>query len=311
LKTSQNPRFTQYLILFFGVMSISTAAIIIRYAQAEANSLVIAAARMIISTLPLIPIVLIRHTGELRKLTRRSIFLSLLSGLFLAIHFATWITSLEYTSIASSVVLVCTTPIWVTLFGVIVYHEKVSRAVLLGIGLALVGGIFVALNEACSLSFISISCNFESAAMSGRSIFGNILAFIGALMAAGYLLIGRAVRKKVSLVPYAFIVYGTSAIVLSGWIFASHTPVGSYSPMTYLYFVLLAVFPQLIGHSSLNWALKYLPTTYVAIAQMGEPVGSTILAIVLFNEVPSPLKIIGALFILAGIYTVSRKALSG
>jgi drug/metabolite transporter (DMT)-like permease len=81
--------------------------------------------------------------------------------------------------------------------------------------------------------------------------------------------------------------------------------------MTYLYFVLLAVFPQLIGHSSLNWALKYLPTTYVAIAQMGEPVGSTILAIVLFNEVPSPLKIIGALFIMAGIYTVSRKALSG
>jgi drug/metabolite transporter (DMT)-like permease len=310
LKTSQNPRFTQYLILFFGVMSISTAAIIIRYAQAEANSLVIAAARMIISTLPLIPIVLIRHTGELKKLTRRSILLSLLSGLFLAIHFATWITSLEYTSIASSVVLVCTTPIWVTLFGVIVYHEKVSRAVLLGIGLALIGGIFVALNETCSLAFSGITCNFGAVTMSGRSIFGNILAFIGALMAAGYLLIGKDVRKKVSLVPYAFIVYGTSAIILSGWIFASRTPVESYSPMTYLYFVLLAVFPQLIGHSSLNWALKYLPTTYVAIAQLGEPVGSTLLAIVLFKEIPSPLKIIGALFIMAGIYTVSRKALS-
>ena len=128
-------------------MSISTAAIIIRYAQAEANSLVIAAARMIISTLPLIPIVLFRHTGELKDFQNRALILSLLSGIFLAVHFATWITSLEYTTIASSVVLVCTTPIWVTLFGVIVYHEKVSRAVIVGIGLALIGGIFVALNE--------------------------------------------------------------------------------------------------------------------------------------------------------------------
>lgn len=291
-------------------MSISTAAIIIRYAQAEANSLVIAAARMIISTLPLIPMVLFRHTGELKRLSKRSVILSLLSGIFLAVHFATWITSLEYTTIASSVVLVCTTPIWVTLFGVVVYHEKVSRAVIVGIGLALIGGIFVALNESCSLSFISFDCDFTSAAVSGRIIIGNILAFVGALMAAGYLLIGRVVRKNVSLVPYAFIVYGTSAILLSGWILLSQTPVGVYSPMTYFFFALLAVFPQLVGHSSLNWALKYLSTTYVAIAQMGEPVGSTLLAIIIFKEIPSPLKIIGALFIMAGIFAVSRKALT-
>ena len=129
-------------------------------------------------------------------------------------------------------------------------------------------------------------------------------------MAAGYLLIGRVVRRNVSLVPYAFIVYGTSAILLSVWILVSRTPVSVYSPMTYFYFILLAVFPQLIGHSSLNWALKYLSTTYVAIAQMGEPVGSTLLAIILFKEIPSPLKIIGALFIMAGIFAVSRKALT-
>lgn len=310
MKNSPNSRFSQYLILFFGVMSISTAAIIIRYAQSEANSLVIAAARMIISTLPLIPIVLLRHTGELRRISKRSLILTLLSGLFLAIHFASWITSLEYTTIASSVVLVCTTPVWVTLFGLVVYHEKVSRAVLLGIGLALIGGIFVALNETCSLSFIKVSCSFQTTLISGRIIFGNVLAFIGALMAAGYLLVGRAVRNQMSLVPYACIVYGTSAIILSIWILVSRIPVGTYSPMIYFYFVLLAVFPQLIGHSSLNWALKYLPTTYVAIAQMGEPVGSTLLAVILFKEFPSPLKIIGALFIMAGIFAVSRKALS-
>lgn len=308
MKPLQKTRISQLLILIFGVLSISTAAIIIRYAQREANSLVIASARMLLSTLPLIPIVLFRHKEEIKRISRRSLFLSLLSGTFLAIHFATWITSLEYTSIASSVVLVCTTPVWVTLFGVFVYREKVKGIIWVGIGLALLGGSFVALNEVCSINSLSLSCNFGGFEFAGKTIFGNLLAFIGALMAAGYLLVGRAVRPHLSLVPYAFIVYGTSAVLLTGWVLLTRTSINIYSPVTYLLFVLLAIFPQLIGHSSLNWALKYLPTTYVAIAQMGEPVGSTMLAIVLFKEIPSPLKIIGAVFILAGIFTVSKNA---
>lgn len=310
LQKPTQTKITRFFILFFGVISISTAAIFIRFAQKEADSLVIAAVRMIISAIPLIPIVLINHRIEMSRISRRNLFLSLLSGFLLALHFASWITSLEYTSIASSVVIVCTTPIWVTLFGAIVYREKVSNTTIIGITLALVGGIFVALNETCVLGFSGIVCNFGTNSNNGIHFFGNFLAFIGALMAAGYLIVGKEVRKQVSLVPYAFIVYSFSAVVLSLLVVTTRTPVTLYQPVTYLFLILLAIIPQLIGHSSLNWALKYLSTTYVSIAQMGEPIGSTILAIFIFQEIPSAIKILGALLILAGIFTVSKSSIS-
>ena len=110
------------------------------------------------------------------------------------------------------------------------------------------------------------------------------------------------------LAPYALIVYGTAAIVLILMLLIYQVQVPVYQPTTYFYILFLAIFPQLVGHSTLNWALKYLPTTYVAIAQMGEPVGSTMLAILLFNEIPTPLKILGSMLILIGIFTATVKA---
>ena len=305
MKTS-NTKAGQFIILFLGVINISAASIFIRLAQKEASSFVIAAARMIISTIPLIPIVILKHLPEIRKISKKDLFLSLLSGLFLAIHFASWITSLEYTTIASSVVIVCTTPIWVTLFGAIIYREKVGKAILIGIILTMLGGIIVALSENCSAALLNPICNFNISQMGGNRVLGNILALIGALMAAGYLIIGKAVRKQVSLVPYAFIVYSTSAVFLSLLVIFTKTEVKLYQPLTYLWLIFLAIFPQLIGHSLFNWALKYISATYVSIAQMGEPVGSTILAIIIFREIPSSLKVVGALIILTGIFVVSR-----
>ncbi len=310
MQNSTHTKVTRFFILFFGVISISTAAIFIRFAQKEADSLVIAAARMTISAIPLIPIILISHLNDMRRFTRKNLLLSFLSGFLLALHFAAWITSLEYTSIASSVVIVCTTPIWVTLFGAIAYHEKVRRNTIIGILLALVGGVLVALNENCVLNFSGLVCGFRASGNNGTQVLGNVLAFIGALMAAGYLIIGKEVRKQVSLVPYAFVVYSSSAVILSLLVVITRTPVKIYQPVTYIFLILLAIIPQLIGHSSLNWALKYLSTTYVSIAQMGEPIGSTILAIFIFQEIPSAIKILGAVFILAGIFTVSRSSIS-
>jgi drug/metabolite transporter (DMT)-like permease len=140
----------------------------------------------------------------------------------------------------------------------------------------------------------------------GKAFFGDLLALIGALAAAGYLLIGRRLRASVSALTYVFVVYGMAALVLVGIMFvAGQSPVG-YPPVTYLWFILLALVPQLIGHSSYNWALGYLSAAYVSIALLGEPIGSTILAYILLDETPSGLKIFGAILILIGIYVASR-----
>jgi drug/metabolite transporter (DMT)-like permease len=308
LKKASDSKSVKLIVLFFGVLSISAAAIFIRLAQKEVNSFVIAAARMMFSTIPLIPVVVFGHLPEIKKISKKDLLLSFLAGLFLAIHFASWITSLEYTTIASSVVLVCTTPIWVTLFGVIFFHEKVDRTILLGIFLTLLGGIIIASSENCSISFLRPTCNFEMTQISGNRILGNILALLGALTAAGYFMIGKTIRKKVSLVPYVFIVYATSALFLCVLILFTGSEIHPYQPLTYLWVILLAIFPQLIGHSLFNWSLKYISATYVAIATMGEPVGSTILAIMIFREIPTPLKVVGAVIILIGIFIVSRES---
>jgi drug/metabolite transporter (DMT)-like permease len=311
LKQASNSRSVKFIVLFFGVISISAAAIFIRLAQKEVNSFVIAAARMTFSAIPLIPIVIYRHIPEIRKISKKDLYLSLLAGLFLAIHFASWITSLEYTTIASSVVIVCTTPIWVTLFGVIFFHEKVDKVILIGVFLTLLGGIIIALSESCSNSLIHPVCNFEMTQIAGNRMLGNTLALLGALTAAGYFMIGKTVRKQVSIIPYVFIVYATSAFILCLLLIFTRSEIIPYRPLTYLWLILLAIFPQLIGHSLFNWSLKYISATYVAIATMGEPVGSTILAIIIFREIPTPLKVVGALIILTGIYIVSRESTTG
>jgi drug/metabolite transporter (DMT)-like permease len=133
-----------------------------------------------------------------------------------------------------------------------------------------------------------------------------MLALAGAIAAAGYLLIGRSLRVRVSLVSYVFMVYGMAAIVLVAiMLTAGESPFG-YPPVTYLWFLLLALIPQLIGHSTYNWALGYLSAAYVSIALLGEPIGSTFLAYLLLKEIPTPMKIIGAILILVGIYIASR-----
>ena len=299
------PKPAIFLVLLVGVLSISTAAILIRYAQSEADSLVIAAARMLLSVVPLIPVAFLRYRKQLFSLPYRSVALSVLSGTFLALHFAAWITSLEHTSIASSVVLVCTTPIWVTLFGTVIQKEATSRAVISGIIIATLGGLAVGIDGICTLTPGGLTCALPESMIGRSSTYGNILALFGAWMAAGYLLAGRKARGDVDLVPYAFISYSVAAMILVAIVAALKLPVTGFSHETYLYFVLLGLIPQLIGHTSLNWALKYLPTTYVSIAQMGEPVGSTILGMLLLNEYPTPIKIMGGILILVGIYTVT------
>jgi drug/metabolite transporter (DMT)-like permease len=309
IQNKKSPPFPPTFAIPFGILAVSTASIFIRYAQAEgAPSLVIAAARITIAALMLAPLVWLRHRPELRTLTRRALGLALLSGLFLAVHFAVWITSLEYTTVASSVVLVTTTPLWGALLAPLTIKEPLTRPVLIGMGLALLGGTIVALSDSCTLTGASLICPSFSDFVGGRAFLGDFLALMGAFAAAGYILVGRHLREGMSLVTYVFLVYGMAAIVLLIVMFSSgQTPFG-YSPQTYLWFLLLALVPQLLGHSTFNWMLGYLPAAYVSVALLGEPIGSAILAYFLLGETPTLLMIFGAILILAGIYIASQQS---
>lgn len=293
------------LVLAIGILAVSTASIFIRSAQEYAPSLVIAAYRLTIASLVLAPIAMTRRRGELRALNRNAIGLALLSGLFLALHFATWITSLEFTTVASSAVLVATVPLWVALLSPFTLKEPITRYVWVGMGLAMIGGIVVGLSDTCQWSGGGLVCPPATEFFKGKAFIGDMLALAGALMGAGYIVIGRKLRPNLSLLGYVFIVYGMAAVILLVLMFSAGLPATGYPPVAYLWFALLALGPQLLGHSSFNWALKYLSAAYVSISLLGEPIGSTILAYFILDEVPSGIKIFGAILILSGIYIAS------
>ena len=295
-----------FLGLFLGILAVSTAAIFIRYAQVYAPSLVIATYRLSIAAILLAPVAYFRHRAELRALKRKELLLSLFSGFFLALHFATWITSLEYTTVASSVVLVTTTPLWVALLSPFTIKEPLSRPIMLGMGMALIGGIIVGLSDSCSWVGSTLACPTFTEMIRGKAFFGDVLALIGAIMAAAYLLIGRRLRSQMSLVSYIFVVYGMAALVLLVLTLGARQPLQGYPQQAYIWFVLLAIVPQLFGHSTFNWALRYISAAFVSITLLGEPIGSTILAYFFLNEIPTLLKVFGAILILAGIYVAAR-----
>ena len=305
MQTDSPPAVPLFVAIGFGILAVSTAAIFIRFAQASAPSLVIAAYRLTIASIVLAPAAFIRQRSEILALKRKDLLLAALSGLFLAVHFASWITSLEYTTVASSVVLVSTVPLWVSILAPFTIKERLAWPVLAGMLLALAGSAIVGVSDTCSWSSAQIACPSALEIFGGKSFWGDILALIGAFMGAGYILAGRGLRGRVSLLSYISIVYGIAAVTMILIVLIVRLPIFGYSEQTYLWLVLLALVPQLLGHSTFNWALRYLSAALVAITLLGEPIGSTILAYFLLHEMPTPLKIIGAILILFGIVIAS------
>lgn len=303
---SKAPAFPPIVVLGFGILAASTASLFIRYAQRDVPSLVIAAYRLSLATLILSPFILARNRHELGHLKCRQIILMIMSGVFLAFHFATWITSLEYTTVASSVVLVTTSPLWVALLSTIILKERLPGIAWIGICIALIGSVVVTGGQVCQVQSGGLVCPQLSDFIQGRAFWGDFLALVGAWMAAGYLLVGRKLRAQITLGSYIFIVYGTAAIVLIAAALAARQKLAGYPAVDYVWFLALALFPQLLGHSSFNWALRYLSAAYVSVNLLGEPIGSALLALVFLGEKPSPLEIAGGLLILCGIYVVSR-----
>lgn len=267
----------------------SLASIFIRLAQAEGlPSLVIAAGRVSIATVLLTPLALARYHGAIRGLNRRDLALSASAGFFLALHFATWISSLEYTSVLISVVFVTTNPLWVALLEFSFFKTRLSRAVLIGLALAVGGGILIGLTG-------------EAGSAGSNPVLGALLALAGAIAFAVYLVIGRGVRSKLPLIPYIWLVYGWAAIFLLVVVVIGRLPVTGYSAQGYFWLVAMAIFAQLIGHSSFNYALGYLSATFIGISTQMESIGGAVAAFVLFGEKPLPLQIVGSLIILLGV----------
>jgi drug/metabolite transporter (DMT)-like permease len=280
-----SPPYNAVLVLAIGIFGVSTGAIFARLAEAPA--LVTAAYRLGLAALILVPLAAWKAGDELRNLSIREYRLAVLSGFFLALHFASWISSLDYTAIANSVVLVNTIPLWVGLFTPLIVKDRLGRATTTSIIVSVIGGAIV---------------GFGDFATGGQSLLGDLLAVIGAICAAVYLLLGRSLRPKLSLLSYVAICYGSAALFLWLAVIVLQLPVRGYDTQTITAFWAMALVSQIIGHSSYNWALKWFSSGFVAVALLGEPIGSTIMAYFIFNEGLTWPKFIGGLIILSAIY---------
>lgn len=275
----------KYLVLM-GVFFTSLSSIIIRLSSAP--SLVISSYRMLITVLLLIIPMLSKHKGELTKITKKDYFLCIISGIFLALHFAFWIASINMTTIASSTVLVSCSPIFVAIASYFLFKEKLSKRAIFSIGLAFCGTILIALEGK--------STAMESAAK------GNAMAFLGGIFVAGYFILGNIVRKRVNAIPYVFIVYSVSTIVLFILCFTTNTKIYPYSIKEFILFFALALFCSILGHTIYNWMTQYVSATFISSSTLCEPVFASIIALILFNEVPSTNTLIGGIIILVGIF---------
>jgi drug/metabolite transporter (DMT)-like permease len=283
-----------YLVLIAGVVIVSFSSILVRYAQSAAvPSLTIAAGRLLVAALLLSPLAWWRVGAELRNLARRDVLLAAGSGAFLAVHFAGWISSLEFTSIASSAALVSTNPLWVGLASLLLFRERLRSLTLIGMTLTLAGTILIGLSDSASSS-------------APNPTLGNTLALIGAAAGSGYLLIGRNLRRRVSIVAYIWLVYSAAAVVLVIWALLAGQSLFGLPPVAYLLILGLAIGPQLLGHTSFNYALSTLSATFVAVAILGEPIGSALLALLIFGETFAPLQLAGFVLLLAGIVIAAR-----
>ena len=278
--------------LAVGILAISFAAVFVRFAQAEGvPTLSIAAWRLTFASLVLLPYSWARHRDEIQSFSPRQWGLLIASGVFLGLHFATWIASLGYTSIASSVVLVSMGPLFVGLGSWFFLRERPGQRVIVGIALAAAGSIVI---------------SWSDFGQGQDQLLGDLLALTGAVMVAGYLMIGRSIRSHHSLVPYIAPVYGFAMLTLLAIAIAGRQTMWGFSASAYGWMVLLGFVPQLIGHSTLNWALGHLSATYVALVTLSEPLGSSLLAYLILREGFTWLIGLGGVLILLGIGIASR-----
>lgn len=279
-------------ILAIGIVAVSMAAILIRLANDAAFitgvgfSLVLAASRLILAAIILLPT---WTSITKQKHSKTAYFYAIAAGLTLALHFAFWITSLSYTSIAQSTVLVTTNPIWVPVFSWIAYREKITKITLLGILIAFAGGVLVALSDQTSNNYTN-------------PLLGNFLALIGAVTVSLYFLLGREAQNRgLSTRDYSTITYTAAAVILLPLPLFFGAGYAGYPSEVYLYIILMAIFPQLIGHTSFNWVIRWITPTLVSLTILFEPIVASFFGYLIFGEMPSNIVLLGGLILLVGV----------
>lgn len=282
----RTPSAKVHAALAIGLAALSFAAILIRYCDAPA--IVIAFWRMALATLVFLPVVLSkRRLGAFKALFDLSLLpYTAGAGLILALHFSLWIASIQMTTIASSLLLMSAQPVWAALLGIVFLREPVPRRGVLAMALAIAGIAFIAWGD------------FGRGA---ASLIGDGLALLSGIAAAGYLTVGRRVRKRLPLTDYLTAVYGASAIFLAAAIGISGSAFTGYNSRTWTMFILLALFPSAIGHSLVNYAIRHMESYRVNLSILVEPVVSTILAAILFAEIPGGRFYVGACLVFIGV----------
>lgn len=291
----------QHLVRIFaclsvGIVAISFASIFIKFCD-DVPSLMIATYRLTISSIILLTIAKGRGI-HFTSFSKKQLLMGALGGFFLSLHFSFWISSLKFTSVASSVVLVTTNPIFVGLFSYLFLKERQPPALILGIILSFSGSIVLAVGDS-GLKGLSIQ--------NPSYLLGDVLALLGAIMVSAYLMVGSKLREEMDVLSYTSVVYTVSAFFLFVASVSWGIPFTGYKASSYLYMALLAVVPQLIGHTAINWALKHLKTSMVAITILGEPIGASILAYIIFHETIETFQGVGIVLIFLAIIISSRK----
>ncbi len=266
------------------MLAVSWAAIFVRLT--DAPPLTIGAWRLCLAGAIVLPWALLRHRAELLASTRRTWLFLFGSGFALALHFGTWIASLKLTTVASSVALVTTTPVWVAILSGVLLKERARALTLLAMAVAICGSLLIA------------GADF---ALDAQALRGDALALAGAIFGAVYLTIGRHARNALGLAPYIGVVYPVAGLSLLAAAVFTGAPLVHFPAQTWLLFAALAGVPQLIGHSLFNWALKHTSAGLVSVAILGEPVFSTLLAIPILDERPGWVRAIGGTVVLVGV----------
>lgn len=280
------PPFNPYIAVVIGVIAVSTSAIFVKLAGG-APSAIIAFYRLFFAVLLLLPIMLLKYQQELRSITKRDWILLSLSGIFLALHFILWFESLNYTSVASSVVLVTLQPIFAFIGTYFFFGERFSVAAVISMIITLIG------------SFIISWGDFQ---ISGLALLGDILALLGAITVTGYFLLGQRLRRNLSLMTYSFIVYGISSLTLLVYNLILQNNFIGFPADYWLWFLALAIIPTFLGHSLFNWALRWMSTSTISMAIVFEPIGATILAYYILGEVVTASQWLGGTIVIFGLF---------
>ncbi len=289
------PPFNPYAAVAIGVLAVSTSAVLVKLAN-SAPAGIIANYRLLFAVLIMLPIVLSKYRYEFRLISKKNWLFSILAGIFLALHFILWFESLNYTSVASSVVLVTMQPIFAFLGTYLLFQERFSYGAVISLIIALFG------------SFIIGWGDFQ---LGGMALFGDILALLGAIAVTVYFLFGQSARQHLSLITYTFIVYAISSIVLILYNIVLGNSFFGYPQDHWWAFIALAIIPTFFGHSLFNWALKWVSTSTISMGIVLEPIGATILAYLVLNETITWSQFLGGTIVIVGLFlfivSTSRK----